>query len=144
MTGLLFAKPERGSARLARESKRAKSKTHERAQKAIVRKRDGNICRLPGCTEKRYLEVAHLRHKSMGGNPANDRSVANQMILLCQIHHRGSFSLDSGDIEIVPIVVSLGTDGPCMFRKSTICEGGAVTLVTFARELSIGITEARS
>ncbi len=141
-----FPKPERGSARAARQSKRAQSKTHEKAEKAKARKRDSlacrGYCRWPGCKVRTYLEIAHLAHKSMGGNPANDRSTADRMIQLCQPHHRGSFSLDSGDLEIRPIFVN-GTDGPCEFWQAMDIGSHRREMYLWSREGTVGILEHR-
>lgn len=139
-------KPERGTARAERQAKRTQTKASERDEKAKVRKRDGaackGYCRFPGCKVRTYLEVSHLVHKGMGGDKQNIRSVAELMWLACQSHHRGSFSVDSGDIEVRPLT-PLGTNGPCEFwiAASTLNNDGVRVrrFVRFAYETSIGV-----
>ncbi len=133
-------KPERGSARAARQSKRAQSKTSEKNEKAKARKRDSaackGYCRWPGCKVRTYLEVSHcIQHKGMGGNPANDRSVAEKMIQVCQPDHRGSHGIDTGDKEVRPLT-PLGTNGPCEFWIFSREHSG---MIRIAYETSIGI-----
>lgn len=135
-------KPPRGEYRAEKQAKRAHSKASERAEKEKVRRRDiaacKGYCRWPGCKVRTYLEVSHCQHKSMGGNPTNDRSVSELMILLCQPHHRGSFSVDSGDLEIRPLT-SLGMNGPCDFWKVSVDPHGGRRMVRVAYETSIGV-----
>lgn len=138
-------KPERGEYRAEKLAKRAQSKSSEKAEKAKARKRDGaackGYCRWPGCKVRTYLEVSHLKHKSMGGNPANDRSVAERMIQVCQPHHRGGRSIDTGDLEVRPLTLA-GTDGPCEFWQAfTLMVDGSLRreMKCIAYETSIGI-----
>ena len=60
--------------------------------------RAGWKCEVPGCTNRLWLDVHHLRFRSRGGQ--ND--VANLMVL-CSSHHR---ALHEGNVA-----VSLGADG---------------------------------
>lgn len=111
-------KPKRGTATRAHRSRSRADAAFEANEKVKVRERDGQRCRWPGCDAPGYsLEVAHLRHKGMGGNPARDRSTRDQMITLCIRHHRGPISFDSGHLQIRP-VTELGTDGQCEFSMS--------------------------
>lgn len=115
-----FPKPAKGTARAALLANRAERRTAEDHAKAEVRKRDGGVCRWPGCGErgKRWrLEVAHLADKGMGGDHGV-RSTRDQMILLCLPDHQGARSLHSGDKRITPLTTA-GTDGPCQFEEQT-------------------------
>lgn len=101
-------------------SKRRAKRTHagrrlERIEKAKVRQRD-RCCRVPWCsTPTDRLTVAHLLHKGMGGNPAQNRSTADKMIYLCYAHHQGPRGLDGMyPLSIVPLT-DAGTNGPCQF-----------------------------
>ena len=102
----------------ARAVRRHKHVSHERAEKAKVRLRDDNRCRYRDCADPfNRVEVAHLQHKGMGGNPKGDRSMANQMLCLCRYHHRDpEWSYDSGELLITPKDKQLGTDGECDLR----------------------------
>lgn len=107
---------------LARKRKTKSTRTErlgkERDAKDDVRFAD-RYCRFPscGCRKLRLaMAVAHLEHKGMGGNPKMDRSTVTKMILLCSGRHRElPISLDMGTIAIIPINLSLGTRGPCIF-----------------------------
>ena len=117
-------KPARGSARLERHLKRRAIEQLERHEKTKVRRRDRGRCRWPSCEHMVYrppLEVAHLDAKGMGGDHGI-RSRSDQMILLCQSHHRGSTSLHSGDLRIRPLT-DRGTDGPCAFLRRATSHG---------------------
>lgn len=104
-------KPARGTARAAREAKRAALVAHEKREKAAVVARDGNRCRWPGCRETTRLECAHIIAKSLGGSSDRDN-----MVRLCEGHHRGPRSLHSGDLRIMPMS-DQGANGPLMFRR---------------------------
>lgn len=104
-------KPARGSARAERVAKRLQVRAHELREKAAVRARDGNVCRWPGCGERTRLECAHLRAKSLGGSNTRDN-----MVRLCEVHHRGAVSLHSGDLRIEPLT-ERGADGALMFMR---------------------------
>lgn len=136
-----FVKPERGERRADKKERKHAAVKYEREQKAIVRKRDGHKCRFPGCKVKEYLEVAHLHHKGIGGNPSANRSPASVMILFCQPHHRGAFSMHSGDIEVRPLTPA-GTDGPCeVWTVQQVSDDYGLhrKMTRFAYELSLGI-----
>lgn len=96
-----FPKPT-GSRKVARAKKRITLKTAEDKEKAKVRKRD-SWCRFPLCGCHRFrlaLHVSHQHHKGMGGNPAGDRSTADQMILVCSARHtENEFAIDRGTIR---------------------------------------------
>ena len=92
-----LAKPAKGTALLERRQRRAARNTYEKAEKAKVVARDGaHYCRLvPGCREKEKHETAHVRSKSI----SQDSSSAN-MLRACIFHHRGDWSLHSGDLRV--------------------------------------------
>lgn len=110
--GLLLPKPARGSTLLEKRAKRAAIKTHEQTEKAKVVKRDGSKhCRLvPGCSEREKFETAHLENKGMGGDHGN-RTDASILLRCCLFHHRGDWSLHSGDLK-VEYLTAAKADGP--------------------------------
>lgn len=95
------AKPGKGSAILDRREARAARLQHEREQKELVRKRDGDhVCRLvPGCMEREKHETAHLDDKGMGGDHGI-RTDAALMVRACFFHHQGPWSLHSKDLRV--------------------------------------------
>lgn len=135
-----LTKPARGTKLLEHRKRTAESKAHENAEKAAVRARDHHQCRWPRCefkTKRVPLEVAHLTHKSIGGNPAGDRSERAKMLLLCQQHHRGPFSMDSGDLWVEPLTPA-GTDGRCDFWARD--ESGQMKLIATERSIGVSVT----
>ena len=125
-------KPERGSLILERRRKRAVIESYEKGQKAKVVKRDGeHSCRLvPRCPERTKHETAHVEDKGMGGDHSNRSSSAN-MIRSCLWHHRGNWSLHSGDIWVVSLtergcdgpveIWANGKDGPYLLKREIDC-----------------------
>jgi len=108
-------KGRRITTKMARAKKAAVNRKAEREAKAIVRARD-RVCRFPGGNHAWPLEVAHLQHKGMGGNPAGDRSVPEKMILLCRGHHQsGPVSLHRGTLKVEPLT-DAGTNGEVRFH----------------------------
>ncbi len=125
-------KPAKGSALIARKTKRKAIEADEDRHKAIVRKRD-RICRWPHCKNcrsfKPRLEVAHVvRAKGMGGDHGTV-SEPKDMMLLDFITHGEQ---EQHRRDVIPIQAELGTDGPCEFWMED--EAGEMVLV--ARELS--------
>jgi hypothetical protein len=110
--GLKFAKGKPPTQ--AHRSTARKQKTAETAHMRTVRHRDRD-CRWPECPCHRRLnptlEVAHLTHRGMGGNPAGDRSEPHRMILLDRETHQ---ALDAGTLKITP-QTRKGTAGPCAY-----------------------------
>lgn len=102
-----LTKPSAATRRLVKHQARQSLKAHEATEKAKVRKRDGYRCRFPLCgchALKLRLEVAHLHHKGIGGNPKGDRSTAAGMVLLCvQRHQDGLVSWHHGTLRAVPL-----------------------------------------
>lgn len=100
---------EAGSRKVARGLKREKRLAGENSNKAEVRRRD-KYCRFPLCGCKRFQlavsptsrrpEVSHSKHKGIGGNPAEDRSAPELMVLVCSARHKENiFSLDRKTIR---------------------------------------------
>jgi len=96
-------KPLAATRRLAKKRKRLELKNSEGKNKGVVRRRDLHRCRFPLCGCRLFglrLEVSHVRHKGMGGNPAGDRSTPGSMVLLCvQRHQDGAVSRHRGTIR---------------------------------------------
>ena len=108
-----YPKPT-ASARQAAQRKRQRARrAREQRAKRRVRVRDRNRCRFPLCRASGpALQVAHLVHKGMGGNPAGDRSGEGGLILLCALHHQfGAISLHRGTLRVRPLTAK-GTNGP--------------------------------
>lgn len=104
-----------GSAKVKRGKKREARADREDAKKAEVRLRD-RYCRFPLCGCKRFQlalrEVSHSKHKGMGGNPAEDRSDPDSMVLLCDARHKANkFSVDRKTLRWKPLTKD-GSDGP--------------------------------
>lgn len=119
MSGLAFPKPSRTARKKAeRETKLAREK-HESTNKQLVRVRDLRRCRFPLCGCKKLglrLEVSHVRHKGMGGNPEGDRSLMPGMILFCVHRHQdGVFSRGKGTLRTFSLTGS-GHNGPVAFE----------------------------
>lgn len=99
-------KPSRTARKIAQKQKRTTLQTRERNEKAKVRRRD-RFCRFPLCGCRRLglaldarPEVSHQQHKGMGGNPTGDRSVAEEMILMCFHRHQdGIISRHKGTLR---------------------------------------------
>ncbi len=103
------------SSKIEKAKRKLDAKAHELKEKAKVRTRDKK-CRFPLCGCKKIklaLEVSHcLRHKGMGGNPKGDRSMADQMIYVCNARHRANrYAIDRGTLEVRPLT-DRGTEGP--------------------------------
>lgn len=58
---------------------------NERACREIVRKRDGNKCRIPGCIERGRTEAHHIVYRSKS---KAKRWHPENLITLCPDHHR--------------------------------------------------------
>lgn len=130
-------KPFKGSGALERHARKLVIRNHERVEKDKVRKRDRRRCRWPFCEHKALkprLEVAHLNDKGMGGDHG-ERTTADQMILLCLLHHQGPRSLHSGNLEIRP-QTNDGTNGPCLFVELR-------PAFKSIAEIAVGIPEAQ-
>jgi len=109
-----------------RIERRNARRLHEDKVKAELRARDGRGYRWPGCEfdKKVRVEGVHLVDKGMGGDPLGIRTQRQLMIRLCLIHHQGSTSIHSGDLDIV-FLTSKGTDGPVQFlRKNPKAKNG--------------------
>lgn len=119
--GLAFPKPERGSARLEREKRKADQKAAEDAVIAEAKALDSFRCRWAGRHKCRGpLEGAHVfQHRGMGGNPEGDRTTVDKILTVCAwIHRLGPRTIDGGDLRVVA-ESDKGTRGPCSFWRET-------------------------
>lgn len=107
-----FKKPQ--SAKVDRFLRRTKRDAAEQVEKRKVRNRD-KYCRFPlcGCGKmKLRTDVSHSQHKGMGGNPAEDRSKAHLMVLVCGARHKDNIAaIDRGNIRWRPLTAR-GSNGP--------------------------------
>jgi hypothetical protein len=115
----MFPKPTRALRLRGERLRKLERKTRERSGMDEARIRDGNRCQFPLCTCAIWpspVEIAHLKHRGMGGNPAGDRSTADRLIALCRRRHQDSrLSLHHGTIEAVPLSAA-GMNGPKLWR----------------------------
>jgi hypothetical protein len=101
----MFEKPAKGTFTAER---RRKAKKHKAVESDIMREarlRDGDQCRR--CGSRQDTEVAHLRHRGMGGNKSLDRTHLAGLITLCRVDHR---KLDAKRLKIT--CGPAGTNGP--------------------------------
>lgn len=98
-----FPKPSHTARKVTEARRRQSRKYAEDKAKGLVRRRDKHRCRFPLCgcgTLGLRLEVSHIKHKGHGGNPAGDRSVPEEMILLCvHRHQHGAVSRHHGTLR---------------------------------------------
>lgn len=136
-----------------RAAKRAKRTGRLRDNKKEVRGRDDRLrrgCAFPmcGCRRKRLLlEVSHLVHQGMGGNPKEDRNVPELLIQVCNHRHRvGRIAVDNKTLQCRPLTAA-GTNGPvswwvyfedllCRVRPPRVLVDGWFEV---AREISPGV-----
>lgn len=90
------------------------------------------------------LEVAHLDHKGMGGNPTGSTSRTENLVTLCRHRHQdGTVSLHKGTLRVVPVDPLLGCDGPVRWLVDAGAAFGAVFTerrwVMLAEEVSVGV-----
>jgi 5-methylcytosine-specific restriction endonuclease McrA len=52
------------------------------AVRRIVLHRDGYACRVPGCTNRLYLDLHHVEHRARGG-----RHTEGNLVTVCTVHH---------------------------------------------------------
>lgn len=151
---MILRKPSRTARKKDELKTRLKRRTHEDTNKKAARRRDRG-CRFPLCGCKKLklplrLEVAHSKHKGMGGNPAGDRSVTELMVQLCDHRHQhGIVSLHKGTLRAdyltaagfngaVSWLVDVETLGPGAFA----CVDAEMRWVEVARESRPGVLEA--
>ena len=112
-TRTMFKETKAESDAARRKRKRAVIDYEDR-NKSAVRKDDNWTCRFPRCrcTRQRIaVEVAHVEHKQMGGDPAMIRSEVGNLICLCPARHRESrVSLHAGTVRL-EFLTDLGTRG---------------------------------
>lgn len=111
--------------KLERRRDRLDEINYEDKQKAHVRRRD-KVCRFPlcGCRKLRMrLEVSHVTHKGMGGNPLGDRSLPSIMVLLCVHRHQdGAVSRHKGTLKAQYLTASK-FNGPVAWLIDTNAAG---------------------
>lgn len=108
-------KPAKGSHLLARRAQQQARRARERSVMAEARRRDRGRCRYPGCSclaHNLRTDVCHAVHRGSGGDPKGTRTTRETLIVLCLVRH-GEW--DRGEIEIVPMDLGLGFDGPGEF-----------------------------
>src|SRR4051812_19382491 len=106
-----FPKPIKGEYLLSRKTAQQQHKAREAKTMRDVKKRDGRKCRVPRCPyAKRELpiDVCHVTHRGMGGNPKEDRTTTGLLFCACRVHH-GMY--DRGDLVVDPLTRD-GMDGP--------------------------------
>jgi hypothetical protein len=136
-------KPIKGEAVLASRERTAARKLHERKVMDEARRRDQQMragCAWPHCEyrpKRLRIEVAHERHRGMGGDPSGERTTRDTLLSYCVIHHR-LYDLDEIDHE--PIT-DQGTDGLLAFYRRHRTTG---RMVCVAVEKRIGVPEMRT
>jgi hypothetical protein len=152
-------KPPRVTEKVRRRRKREARTKRLRDNKQEVRDRERKItrrgCRFPRCGCYRYkpginwtIEVSHLRHQGMGGNPKEDRNVPELLVAICGHRHKdGRVSIDGGELECRRLT-DAGTNGPVswwMDGASPLIAHGEFPLVDgwfeLARESKPGVLE---
>lgn len=110
-----------GSKKVKIGMKREARLANENSRKQRVRNRD-KYCRFPLCGCRRFAlpmspagrraEVSHFKHKGMGGNPAEDRSEPEIMVLVCSARHKSNvFAIDRKTIRWRALTPT-GANGP--------------------------------
>jgi hypothetical protein len=102
-----------------RERRRNARRTGESNAKKDLRVRDGIGCRWTGCEywKRGYrVDAAHVEAKGAGGDKQLIRSVLENLIRICVIHHTGPCSLHSGDLRI-EFLTERKANGPCAFWR---------------------------
>lgn len=108
-------KPLKGAYVLERKRKQREHKAREASVMAAVKAADEHRCRVPGCRYRDVpVDVAHVVHRGMGGNPSEDRTVPELLQTLCRIHHS---MFDRGDLHIEPLTRQQYR-GPCAYYQS--------------------------
>jgi len=107
-----------GPSQKVRRAMRTKTrKSHLDASKRVVKARDKG-CRFPlcGCRRLRLrLEVSHRAHQGAGGNPAEDRNDAANLLLVCAERHKDNpISLDRHTLQWEPLTAD-GAKGPIVW-----------------------------
>ncbi len=140
-TGPQFKEPI--AKKVTRGLKRRAAKNAEDEQMRAARRRD-KYCRFPLCGCKAFalrLEVAHLHHRGIGGNPKLDRTTPDILMLVCSARHKENrMSLDRGTIRWQPLT-DQGADGPVAWAVDVAAFNGRPTVkharwVEVAREVA--------
>lgn len=154
-----FFKGPRVTEKVRRRRKRESRDKRTRDNKLLVRIRDRKVtrrgCRFPLCgcwRERLFLEVSHLKHQGMGGNPKEDRNLPELLIYVCNWRHReGRIAVDRGTLECRPITDG-GTNGPvswwfyvaALYGADLGIVGTVDGWLELAREVSPGVLEPLS
>lgn len=136
------AKPAKGEAALASKARTAERKLAERKVMDEARRRDQQFrggCAWPCCEyrpKKLRIDVAHERHRGMGGNPDGDRTTRQTLLSYCVIHHK---LYDLHQIDHQPMT-DQGTDGELAYYRRDKETG---RMVCVAVEKRVGVPEMR-
>lgn len=140
---MMLPKPSRTDRLKDEHARKLARELVEDKAKAEARRRD-RTCRFPLCGCRRLqlrLEVAHVQHKGSGGNPAGDRNVPENLILLCVHRHQfGGISLHKGTLRVVSLS-SRGCDGPVKWMVDLSYAGSVQRWTEAAREVAPGVLE---
>lgn len=101
--------------------------------RAHVRQGAGEACEWPAC-ERRGRELAHLRHRGMGGAPS--QNYPENVVWLCVPHHR---AFDSVNVELEDLLdlfseVAQRTGFGCVWPT---CHNTAATFAPGDKELGV-------
>lgn len=117
--GVPCPKPET-PLKLERRQRRLHRESASEAIKRQVKARDGWACRWPHCeyaSATSLLEAAHIKASGMGGDPTLQRMTPENLIAICDLHHRRApQNLHNGGLRIEPLTRD-GANGPCSFQR---------------------------
>jgi hypothetical protein len=123
----------------------AKARRTFRAEQAVKRRvlaLDGHHCRWPHCEvpPSAYwggLECAHFRASGMGGRPS--MGTEQNLIAMCETHHRGPRGLHSPYARMTPRDEALGMRGVVVFERRDTREGDWIVVGETAPPNSSGL-----
>ena len=128
-------------AKVERHSRKLSRKAESDATKQEAKRRDGFRCRWPHCEYKAVtetLEAAHIHAAGMGGDPKQIRTTRDNLIAMCDMHHRRApQNMHNGGLKVEP-TTRKGTDGSVEFWRWSKDERRYHMV---ARERSNGILE---
>lgn len=108
------------TAKEARHARRLERKAAMDDVKADAKARDGYRCRWPHCEYTRVtdvIEAAHIAAAGMGGDPKLVRTTRDNLVAVCDMHHRRApQNMHNGGLKVEPLTTD-GTDGPCAFSR---------------------------
>ena len=85
-----------------------KTRTIPPALQRALRRRDGG-CRLPGCTQHRWVDAHHIEHWAHGGE-----TKLSNLVQLCRFHHR---LLHEGGFTVERLLGDAARSGGLVFRR---------------------------